>query len=558
MSGLNESSRGRLAQYWCLIFVVALGAFGLRAPRLCMRPMHTDEAVHADKYRLLLETGLYEYDPHEYHGPTLNYATWIAARLQGARTYAEVTESTLRIVPVVFGTFLVLLIAGLRQGLGFATVISAILVALSPAMVYYSRYYIQEMLLACFTLGLLVCGYRYSRTRSLPWIFAAGAFAGLMHATKETAIIAFGAMGLALGVTILLQWDKRRRAPAGVNWLHILLGIGAAVVVSAMMYSVFLRRPEGILDSYRTYGVYFSRAGGEDTAHVHPWHYYLRMLLYARYFRGPIWTEVWIVVLALVGLIAAIRGLRVGLVDPKLVRFLAVYTIAMIVVYSAIPYKTPWCVLSFLTGLILLAGIGAVSLWTWAKLPVLRGIVAVLILAGAGHLAFLAWRASFVYYADSRNPYVYAHPTDEILVAVDTVRDYATTMGVGYSFERRLQIAVPGNDYWPLPWYFRDLPYVGYTSEVPHDIGPMILVSDTLEGALGRVFFEETPVEQRRMYLYLFPAPHYLWARPGMRLVGFVRKDLWDEHAARQSDAMALIEEAHERKASATPDAVRP
>ncbi|HOV76463.1 MAG TPA: glycosyltransferase family 39 protein, partial [Sedimentisphaerales bacterium] len=223
-----------------------------------MRPMHTDEAVHADKYRLLLETGLYEYDPHEYHGPTLNYATRIAARLQGARTYAEVTESTLRIVPVVFGTFLVLLIAGLRQGLGFATVISAILVALSPAMVYYSRYYIQEMLLACFTLGLLVCGYRYSRTRSLPWIFAAGAFAGLMHATKETAIIAFGAMGLALGVTILLQWDKRRRAPAGVNWLHILLGIGAAVVVSAMMYSVFLRRPEGILDSYRTYGIYFS------------------------------------------------------------------------------------------------------------------------------------------------------------------------------------------------------------------------------------------------------------------------------------------------------------
>ncbi|HQI27661.1 MAG TPA: TIGR03663 family protein, partial [Sedimentisphaerales bacterium] len=475
MSGLNESSRGRLAQYWCLIFVVALGAFSLRAPRLCMRPMHTDEAVHADKYRLLLETGLYEYDPHEYHGPTLNYATRIAARLQGARTYAEVTESTLRIVPVVFGTFLVLLIAGLRQGLGFATVISAILVALSPAMVYYSRYYIQEMLLACFTLGLLVCGYRYSRTRSLPWIFAAGAFAGLMHATKETAIIAFGAMGLALGVTILLQWDERRRAPAGVNWLHILLGIGAAVVVSAMMYSVFLRRPEGILDSYRTYGIYFSRAGGENTAHVHPWHYYLQMLLYARYFRGPIWTEVWIVVLALVGLIAAIRGLRVGLVDPKLVRFLAVYTIAMIVVYSAIPYKTPWCVLSFLTGLILLAGIGAVSLWTWAKLPVLRGIVAVLILAGAGHLAFLAWRASFVYYADSRNPYVYAHPTDEILVAVDTVRDYATTMGVGYSFERRLQIAVPGNDYWPLPWYFRDLPYVGYTSEVPHDIGPMIL-----------------------------------------------------------------------------------
>lgn len=558
MSGQIESSRGRLSLYWCLILVVALGAFGLRAPRLRMRPMHTDEAVHADKYRILIETGVYEYDPHEYHGPTLNYATLIAARLQDARTYTEITETTLRIVPVVFGTFLVLLIAVLTRGLGSAAVIAAILAALSPAMVYYSRYYIQEMLLACFTLGLLVCGYRYARTRSLLWILVAGAFAGLMHATKETAIIAFGAMGLALGVTILLQSGQRRRMLAGVNWLHILFGIAAAIVVSALMYSVFLRRPEGILDSYRTYGIYFSRAGGENTAHVHPWHYYLQMLLYARYFNGPIWTEAWIVVLAVVGLIVAIRGPRVGSVDPKLVRFLAIYTIAMIVVYSAIPYKTPWCVLSFLTGLILLAGVGAASLWAWAKHPLLRRVVAAFVLAAAGHLAFLAHRASFVHYADSRNPYVYAHPTDEILTAVDMVRDYAATMGVGRSFERRLQVAIPGNDYWPLPWYFRDLPYVGYTSEVPRDVGPLILLSDALEGALARVFFEETPVEQRRMYLFLFPKPHYLWARPGMRLVGFVRNDLWEEHAARHSDAMALIEEAHERKASTTPDAVRP
>jgi hypothetical protein len=131
-------------------------------------------------------------------------------------------------------------------------------------------------------------------------------------------------------------------------------------------------------------------------------------------------------------------------------------------------------------------------------------------------------------------------------------------MGVGRSFERRLQVAVPGQDYWPLPWYFRDLPYVGYTSEVPNEVGPMILLSDTLEGALGRVFFEETPVEQRRMYLYLFPKPHYIWARPGVKLVGFVRKDLWDEHAARQSDTMALIEAAHDKQTPATGDAVRP
>jgi uncharacterized protein (TIGR03663 family) len=520
--------------------------------------MHTDEAVHAQKFGRDLLQGTYRYDPNEYHGPTLIYATLIPARLSGADTYAQVTEVTLRIVPVVFGTLLVLLIAGLSRGLGFAAVVAAVLAALSPAMVFYSRYYIQEMLLACFTLGLIVCGYSYARTRSLLWAIAAGAFAGLMHATKETAIIAFASMALALVVVIATQPGRRRRILAGVNWLHILLGVVAAVLVSAAVFSGFFRRPEAILDSYRTYGVYLSRGGGQDTTHVHPWYYYLQILLYARYFHGPIWTEAWIVLLAVVGAVAAFRGPRVGPVDSKLVRFLAVYTAAMIVVYSAIPYKTPWCVLSFLTGLILLAGVGAASLWTWAKGPALRGVVGVLVLAAAAHLAFLAYRANFVYYADSRSPYVYAHPTEEIFTAVNVVREYAATVGVGHSPERRLQIAVPGNDYWPLPWYFRDLPCVAYTSEVPSDVGPVILISDALEGALSRRLYEETPREQRRMYLYLFDDPYYIWARPGVKLLGFVRKDLWDELASRQSDPAVLIEGAHERQTPTTGDSVRP
>lgn len=549
----------RLKLYWFVIFIVALGAFGLRAPRLRMRPMHTDEAVHADKFgRYLLEHGIYKYDPYEYHGPTLAYSTLIPAWLRSEHTYAQLDEITLRIVPVVFGTVLVLLMAGMAGGLGFAAVVAAVLAALSPAMVFYSRYYIQEMLLACFTLGLIVCGYRYVRTRSLVWAVAAGGFVGLMHATKETAIIAFASMGLAVAIVILLSPD-RRCVLAGVNWLHVLLGVITAVVVSALLYSVFLRRPGAILDSYRTYATYFGRGGGQNTAHVHPWYYYLQILLYARYFHGPIWTEGWIVLLAVVGMVAAIRGTRVGSFDPKLVRFLAIYTVVMTAVYSAIPYKTPWCLLSFLTGMILLAGVGATALWMWLKKPALRIVLAVLVVAAAVHLGFLAYRANFVYYADSRNPYVYAHPTEEIFVAVNTVQDYAATTGLGHSFDKRLQVAVPGQDYWPLPWYFRNLSCVGYTSDVPDEVGPMILISDSLEGALSHVLFERTPREQQRMYVYLFEKPYYIWARPGVKLLGFVRKDLWEEHVSqRQPDPAALIEDTHDRQTQTSGDAVRP
>ena len=158
----------RLKLYWFSILVVALGAFAVRAPRLSLRPMHTDEAVHADNFRkAFLEHGGYKYDPNEYHGPTLNYFTLIPTRLSSAHRYSDITEVTLRIVPVVFGTLVVLLTLLLVRGLGSAAVVAALLTALSPAMVFYSRYYIQEMLLVCFTFGVIVCGYRYAQDQDV-------------------------------------------------------------------------------------------------------------------------------------------------------------------------------------------------------------------------------------------------------------------------------------------------------------------------------------------------------------------------------------------------------
>jgi len=516
-----------------------------------MRPMHTDEAVHADNFRNLLEGGTYKYDPQEYHGPTLNYFTLIPARLTSADTYPQLTEVTLRIVPVAFGTVLVLLTLLLVRGLGPAAVVAAVLAALSPAMVFYSRYYIQETLLVCFTFGVIVCGYRYVRTQALPWALATGAFGGLMHATKETCIIALCSMGLALVLSC-----RGRPARAAVKPLHVVLGLAVAVGISALFYSSFLRNPRGVLDSYLTYATYFNRGAGENTVHVHPWYYYLQMLVFAKYFDGPVWTEGWIVLLALVGVAAAAKGTSVGSIDPKLVRFLAVYTIAETLVYSAVRYKTPWCLLSFLHGMILLAGVGAVTLLAWVKRRGPRALLVVLLLGMAGHLAFQAYRANFVYYADSRNPYVYAHPTLEVFTIVEKVKEYADLPGLDRSGTVPLQVAVPGRDYWPLPWYLRAY-HVGWYAEIPDEVGPLILISDKLEEALTRKVYVDTPPEKRQMYLNLFSAPYYMWFRPGVKMLGFVRRDLWDELANQQSAPSGLLEGKRGQPNPTSGDAIR-
>src|SRR4051812_45026347 len=46
-----------------LILIIAAGALLARLPGLPARPMHTDEAIHAEKFNELWTTGVFVYDP---------------------------------------------------------------------------------------------------------------------------------------------------------------------------------------------------------------------------------------------------------------------------------------------------------------------------------------------------------------------------------------------------------------------------------------------------------------------------------------------------------------
>jgi len=65
-------------------------------------------------------------------------------------------------------------------------------------MVFYSRYFIHEMLLLFFTALTLGAGWRYAQTRSARWAVLTGAGLGLMFATKETFVITVAAAEVAM------------------------------------------------------------------------------------------------------------------------------------------------------------------------------------------------------------------------------------------------------------------------------------------------------------------------------------------------------------------------
>ena len=519
-----------------LILAATITAAGLRLPRLQQRPMHGDEAVHAVKFGSLLEDGVYAYDPNEFHGPTLNYLTLIPAWFGSAERLTQVSEFTLRVVPVFFGVLLVLLLLLLVDGLGPAVAVcAAVLTAVSPAMVFYSRYYIQEMLLVCFTFGVITCGYRYAKSKSIKWALSTGIFLGLCHATKETSIIAFGSMLLALLFTLLMrhwQGDSASDIKKIVRPWHIIATVTTAAIVSALFYSSFLTNTGGILDSLRACVPYLGRAG-ENGLHTHPWYYYLKMLIYSRYAGGPAWSEGLIVILAAAGFVAAMTKRNIIGADFHLLRFFAFYTFLMTVLYSLIPYKTPWCLLGFLHGMIILAAVGAVAVIKLASSGLTRTIISLLLVASGGHLAWQAYLGSYKYYADPTNPYVYAHTGTDVYTIVRQVEKVAHAHLDGHAMH--IQVICPDYDYWPLPWYLRSFTRVGWWDRVDEKVesAPLIIASPSVEPDLGKKLYELPPQGERPLYMRLFDRDMEL--RPQIKLRGYVRKDVWDNYWQHQA-----------------------
>ncbi len=464
-----------------LLLLLAVGvALALRLPLLDARPMHNDEGVNGVKFGTLWEKGRFRYDPNEHHGPSLFYATYALSGLTAAPDITHYSEKRLRLVTVLFGVGLLLLLPLLSDGLGRrATLWAGLFTAVSPAMVFYSRYYIHEMLLVFFTLLAMAAGWRYWRTRRPGWAVLAGVGVGLMDATKETFVITL--VAVAIGLAVNQAWNRWLDAsglPVKVprlKPLHVALGFAAWLLVAWILFSSFFTNASGLADSLKTYGPWIERANG-DTPHVHPWTFYFHRLLWFHEGRGPVWTELLIVFLALVG-----GGVGFGRkcgsdANASFIRFLFLYSLALMMGYTLISYKTPWCALSFWNGFILLAGVGAAWLSGRAKQRAVRWTVSGLIALGAAHLAWESWELSVPLAADRRNPYTYSQTSPDILKLVDRVKELVAFSGQGDNL--LVKVMAPEGDYWPLPWYLRSFKKIGWWENVPGDpYAPIMIVS---------------------------------------------------------------------------------
>jgi hypothetical protein len=206
-------------------------------------------------------------------------------------------------------------------------------------------------------------------------------------------------------------------------------------------------------------------------------------------------------------------------------RYVTCSVVLTAAVFSAIRYKTPWNLLPFHALAIVLAGMGFSMLLHATSSRLLRGTVIASFAVATCHLGWQAWRASVTYAADPRNPYVYAQTVPDAVRMAARIRDLAAVHPEG----TRMQVSViaPAYEQWPLPWYLRAMPHVGYWTEFGDPVAlqaPVIVASmdntGALDGMLGDRYVSE-----------------FFGLRPEVLLALYTERGLWDRFLARAAGA---------------------
>src|SRR5579884_1458201 len=158
---------------------IVLFAGLLRFWDLGTRMLHHDESLHAVySYYLFIGKG-YVHDPMM-HGPFLFELNALVYFLLG------VTDATARVAPALFGTILVGLPYFLRDRLGrTGAVVASALLAVSPTILYYSRFIRHDIYQIFFMLLLVIATFRYFAEKKNVYLYLAVVATTLGFCDKE-------------------------------------------------------------------------------------------------------------------------------------------------------------------------------------------------------------------------------------------------------------------------------------------------------------------------------------------------------------------------------------
>jgi uncharacterized protein (TIGR03663 family) len=449
-----------------IFFLILIIAFVLRFWQLDLKLLHHDEAIHSWFSYELLTKGSWIYDP-SYHGPFLYYVTAGMFALLGP------SDLVARLLPCLFGFLLLPLVYSIYR-IGYInknqTLIAALFIAISPDMIYFSRFLRHDIFMLFFTMLLFVAVlYYFERGQTRFAIIAAVAAAGALSCKEEMPVI------LLIFIIFFSYaiWKKRFILPQ--DWRNdLILGLVVIFGLMSLLYSAFGVHPESLVGQnfgITTHGVHVE---ANTTGWYRAVEHWVAMHNEQRlggpmYFYIPLFLlyELPIFILAVIGTLqfmtegfhpflfiqrvknwvrtrrfdltveelaaTSLRQLKgkteVNKKSEEFFRFCIWWMLTTMAFYAYVGEKVPWLLVHQLLPMCFIA----VYKLNWQK--------TIIAIVGCIFLLLMTWHVAFIP-ADINEP----------IVQVQNSEDLRQVMQLMDASDR---VVIASKDYWPLPWYFR-------------------------------------------------------------------------------------------------------
>jgi uncharacterized protein (TIGR03663 family) len=328
-----------------VFFFILLGRFW----QLGLKPPHHDEAINGWFVIQMWQNGFYTYDPTNYHGPLLFYLYQVGEALGGR------SVETFRFITVLASVSTLLwMVKWTQKRFGLSGWWSLGL-ALSPGFLFFTRSGIHESVFVFFTVVAATAWidtWCLNRPEQLK-VFLYGLLGTVL--LKETFALPL-AVGVLVSAPVLIKKEKwRALAPFSRD---LLVHLAIVVFLWALFYSGFFHSKKGLVDFFRAF-LPWTKTGVSGHGHEKEFFYFWKLI------GASEWATALALVLSFVGLL--FRGWTRGL---------CLWALGVLLAYSIIRYKTPWCLISMQAPLWLAAAVViARSSFFWRQSAVAASVI---------------------------------------------------------------------------------------------------------------------------------------------------------------------------------------
>lgn len=412
-----------------LIFLL-FAAF-LRFVLLNNKPIHFDESINMWFVQRIWQEGYFTYDPTNYHGPLMFYMIHFVQLFTGFDFLSTRWVATI----FSFLTLVILWFGPIRHRTAFRW--ASVLLLFSPAMGFYGRSGIHESSFVFFqVLGFLSFHYLVEKDFKKFWWSFVASLLGMM-ALKETFVVLILAVIPAFAMVAVTErrhikyaaWWKDMKA--SFKQRNVYMPLFAMLLIFIALYSGFGGNPKGLVDFFVALMPWL-KTGVHGSGHEKEFLHWSK-LMSANEFAT---------------IVAFFAGF-LFITKNKWTRFYVVATICLWLIYSLIPYKTPWCIISILWSFAIVGGFAIDELTrtlprAWKYAP---AIVVAVLCAGEAKIHYdLVYRNPI----NMAHPYVYVNSTYQMKEFIEKTQELIKEQPL----LREQTVQVGTEESWPIPIVF--------------------------------------------------------------------------------------------------------